>query len=191
MKRFFGSLALTAALVPFTLLPGSAAAIEYSQLQADDSKVGFQYQQLGVKLDGHFKKFSTDIRFDPAKPEAARAVLDVDLGSVDAGSSDADSELVKPEWFNLAKFPTARFEASSITAKGGDNYEIAGKLTIKGKSQPLSFPATFKADDKAGTFAGTLTIKRNDFAIGEGDWASPEIVADDVQVNFSLKVAAQ
>ncbi|MDO5057329.1 MAG: YceI family protein [Lautropia sp.] len=191
MKPFFRSLALAAALAPFTLMPGSASAVEYSQLQPAASKVGFQYQQLGVKLDGHFKKFSSDIRFDPAKPESARAALEVDLGSVDAGSADADSELVKPEWFNLPKFPSARFEASSITPKGEGNYEIAGKLTIKGQSKDISFPATFKGDGKVGAFAGSLTIKRNDFKIGEGEWASSEIVADEVKVSFDLKVAAQ
>lgn len=190
MKAFFRALAVAAALTPLAMVPGTALAVEYSQLQPAASKVGFQYQQLGVKLDGHFKKFSSDIRFDPEKPEAGKAVLDVDLGSVDAGSPDADSELVKPEWFNLTKFPTARFEASSITPKGGDDYEIAGKLTIKGQSKEIRFPATFKADGKVGSFTGQLTIKRNDFKIGEGDWASPEIVADEVGINFDLKVAA-
>ena len=155
------------------------------------SKVAFQYQQLGVKLDGHFKQFSGQVSFDPAKPQTGKASLDVELGSVDAGSPDADSEVVTAPWFNVEKFPKAHFESTSITAKGGDSYEIAGKLTIKGTTKDVSFPATFKADGNKGTFSGSLSIKRGDFSIGEGDWASTDIVAGDVAISFALNVAAQ
>lgn len=172
-------------------LPGAAAAVEYTKMEPAGSKVAFQYQQLGVKLDGHFKQFSGQVSFDPAKPETSKASLDVELGSVDAGSPDADSEVVTAPWFNVEKFPKARFESTSITAKGGGSYEIAGKLTIKGTTKDVRFPATFKADGNKGTFSGSLSIKRGDFAIGEGDWASTDIVAGDVTIRFDLNVAAQ
>ena len=170
-------------------LPGAAAAVEYTKMEPAGSKVAFQYQQLGVKLDGHFKQFSGQVSFDPAKPQTGKASLDVELGSVDAGSPDADSEVVTAPWFNVEKFPKAHFESTSIKAKGGDSYEIAGKLTIKGTTKDVSFPATFKADGNKGT--GSLSIKRGDFAIGEGDWASTDIVAGDVTIRFDLNVAAQ
>ena len=172
-------------------LPGAAAAVESTKMEPAGSKVAFQYQQLGVKLDGHFKQFSGQVSFDPAKPQTGKASLDVELGSVDAGSPDADSEVVTAPWVNVEKFPKAHFESTSIKAKGGDSYEIAGKLTIKGTTKDVSFPATFKADGNKGTFSGSLSIKRGDFAIGEGDWASTDIVAGDVAISFALNVAAQ
>ena len=151
-------------------LPGAAAAVEYTKMEPAGSKV---------------------VSFDPAKPQTGKASLDVELGSVDAGSPDADSEVVTAPWFNVEKFPKAHFESTSITAKGGDSYEIAGKLTIKGTTKDVSFPATFKADGNKGTFSGSLSIKRGDFSIGEGDWASTDIVAGDVTIRFDLNVAAQ
>ena len=103
-------------------LPGAAAAVEYTKMEPAGSKVAFQYQQLGVKLDGHFKQFSGQVSFDPAKPQTGKASLDVELGSVDAGSPDADSEVVTAPWFNVEKFPKAHFESTSIKAKGGDRH---------------------------------------------------------------------
>lgn len=189
--RFTSRAAGAAALVAALMLPLSASAVEYTQLKAADSKVAFQYEQMGVKIDGHFKTFSADIQFDPAKPEAARASLTVDLASVNAGSPDADSEVVTAPWFNVPKFPQARFESSSVKATGADTYELAGKLTIKGVTKEVRFPATFKARGDTGAFTGSLTIRRGDFAIGEGDWSTFDIVANDVPITFDLRVAAK
>lgn len=172
-------------------LPMAASAAGYTKLVPADSKVAFQYQQLGVKLDGHFKQFSGDIQFDPANPGAGRAALDVALASVDAGSPDADSEVVTAPWFNVEKFPKAHFESTSIKSQGAGQIEVAGKLSIKGVTRDVSFPATFKEDGQSGTFTGSLTIKRGDFSIGEGEWASTEIVAADVNIHFELHVAAK
>jgi len=83
----------------------NASAVEYKTIAADKSKVTFQYKQMGVAMDGHFKKFNVQLNFDPAKPAAAQAQIDIDLASVDAGSSDADDEVVGKAWFNAKAFP--------------------------------------------------------------------------------------
>lgn len=190
MKATVRALMLAMALTPLAWA-GSASAVEYSQLQADKSKITFQYQQMGVKLDGGFKSFSSDIRFDPENLKDSRAALTVDLSSVNAGSPEADAEVVNPTWFNVPKFPEAKFVASSIEAKGKGAYEIAGSLSIKGSSKDVRFPARFEGDGKTGRFTGTMTINRGDFAIGEGEWASDAIVSKDVVISFDLSVAAQ
>lgn len=187
MRVVFSSL-MVAATLPLMAMNVSAA--EFSQLQADKSKVAFKYEQMGVKLDGHFKTFTADLAFDPAKPESAKASLEVDLASVDTGSPDADTEVVTKPWFNVHDYPKARFVASSIKAAGGDQYEIAGKLSIKGTEKDISFPASFKAEGDQGKFTGSFTLKRGDYSIGEGDWSSFDIVANDVVINFELAVTS-
>lgn len=88
--------ALRVGLLPMTLCCAvtSTHAVEYNRLQPDKSQIGFTFQQLGVKMDGRFRRFTADFAFDPAKPAAARAVLDVELASIDAGSPDAEQEVV-------------------------------------------------------------------------------------------------
>ena len=77
MKKLF---ALVLAASAFT-----AQAVEYKTIQAEKSKVTFQYKQMGVAMDGHFKKFNAQLSFDPAKPAAAQAQIEIDLARVDVG----------------------------------------------------------------------------------------------------------
>ena len=187
--------AVAATLAGSLFLAPLAHAVEYTQVQADKSSVQFNYQQMGVKMDGRFRKFSSQLSFDPAKPTAARASFDIELASIDTGSAEADQEVAGKPWFNSAAFPVARFVSSSVKPLGNNRYEVAGKLTIKGKTQDLSFPASFAtqgAGDKSGVvggvFEGGFTLRRADFSIGEGSWAKFDIVANDVGIKFRIAV---
>ncbi len=185
MKRFAFALALAAAL------PLAAQAAEFNQVQADKSAINFTYQQMGVKLDGRFKKFAARLNFDPAKPTEAKTTIDVDLASVDTGAAEGDEEVAGKQWFNTKAFPTAQFVSGSVKALGGNRYEVAGKLTIKGRTQDIVVPATFTAQGNTGVFDGAFTIRRGDFAIGEGAWAKFDIVANDIVVKFRITAASK
>jgi polyisoprenoid-binding protein YceI len=167
-------------------MPMRAGAVEYKAIQPEKSKVTFQYKQMGVAMDGQFKKFVAQLNFDPAKPAAAQAQVDIDLASIDAGSSEADDEVVGKTWFNTKAFPKASFVARQIKPTGANQYEVNGSLTIKGKSQDIKFPLKYVAQGNAGVFTGGFVIRRADFSIGEGMWAKFDVVANDIQVNFQL-----
>ena len=176
-------LALAAALA---LAAPAVHAIEYQQVQPAQSQVGFSYKQMGVGMDGHFRKFSGQLAFDPARPSAARVSLEVDLASIDTGTAEADREVAGKPWFNIPAFPTARFESNTVKDLGNNRYEVSGTLSIKGKQQPVTVPARFSTQGSTGVFEGSFTIRRGDFAIGEGSWSSPDIVANEVQVSFRI-----
>ena len=169
----------------------SAQAVEYTQVQADKSQVAFAYQQMGVKMDGKFRKFAAQLNFDPAKPANAKAAFDVDLASIDTGGAESDQEVAGKAWFNTKLFPTARFVSSSVKSLGGNRYEVAGQLTIKGKTVDVVVPATFAAQGNTAAFDGSFTIRRGDFAIGEGSWAKFDIVANDVQIKFHIAASGK
>jgi len=183
MKRIILSLALASAV--------SAQAIEYNQVQPDKSAVNFVYKQMGVAVDGKFKKFSSQLSFDPAKPTVAKTVFEVDLASVDTGAPEGDQEVAGKPWFNTKAFPTARFVSSGVKALGGNRYEVTGQLSIKGKTQDVVVPATFTAQGNNGVFEGAFTIRRADFSVGEGAWAKFDIVANDVQIKFRITASGK
>ena len=164
----------------------SAQATEYNQVQADKSGVAFVYQQMGILVDGRFKKFSSQLSFDPAKPTAAKTSFDVELASVDTGAQEGDDEVAGKQWFNTKAFPTARFISSSVKHLGYNRYEVTGQLSIKGKTQDVVVPATFSAQGNTGVFEGAFTIRRADFSIGEDSWAKFDIVANDVRIKFRI-----
>ncbi len=156
------------------------------------SEIAFVSKQMGVPVDGHFKRFDAQIAFDPAKPDAGKVAFTIDIASISLGSPESEAELPKATWFNTAKFPQATFQSSSIKALGAGKFEVSGKLGIKGNVRDVVVPLTITQTGAPGapttTAAGSFTIKRLAFKIGEGEWADTSMVADDVQVKFKLSL---
>ena len=177
----FRHIALPAAAL---LITGAAQAVEFKQVDAAKSSLAFSSKQMGVPVPGSFKKFSTQIAFDPAKPTAASTVLEIDLASIDAGSKDANDEVVGKQWFNVKAFPTAKFVSTGVRALGGNKYEALGKITIKGQTRDVVAPFTFKQEGASGVFDGGFVLKRMDFGIGEGPWADVSAAANEIDIKF-------
>ena len=177
-------------LLGVTITASTVHAIEYTIVQADKSTVTFTSRQMGVPVQGSFPKFAAKLAFDPAKPESAKVELTIDLAAIDAGSKDANDEVVGKQWFNIKMFPVAHFTSSAVKAVSAGRYEVTGPLTIKGKSVPVTAVFTHKAEGTNGVFDGGFTMKRIDFAIGEGPWADVSTVANEIQVNFHVVAAA-
>ena len=161
-------------------------AAEFNRVLADQSTLTFAYKQMGVPMEGKFRKFSARIAFDPSKATDASAQLEVDLASIDTGFSDGDKEVLGKQWFNASTYPAARFVSTSVKRQIGSHYEVAGKLTLKGKTQNVSAPFSFRRDGTKGIFDGAFTLKRLDYAIGEGAWADVSAVANEIQIRFHI-----
>lgn len=149
------------------------------------SEITFVAKQLGVPLQGRFKAFAVQSRFDPKAPQSSQLALQMDLGSV-AVNADTEAELAKPDWFYTAKFPKATFQSGAIKALGAGKFEVAGKLNIKGHARDLVVPVQVTQAGALSTATGSFALKRLDFKVGDGDWADTSIVANDVQVKFKL-----
>jgi polyisoprenoid-binding protein YceI len=177
-------------LLGLMLIAHHVSALEFKQVVANESTVSFGYKQMGVPLEGKFNKFDVQVTFDPAKVAKAQARIDIGVASIDTGSTEANDEVVGKLWFNAKVFPTASFVSTGIKALGGNRYQAAGKLTIKGKTLDVTTPVTFQANGNRGLFEGTFTIKRLDYAIGEGEWTDVSAVANEIQIKFQVVVNA-
>lgn len=157
-------------------------------LKVDPAKSGVSatFKQMGVPVDGKFRKFNAQIDFDAAKPEAAKAAVDIDVASFDLGDAEFNKEVAKKEWFNAAQFPKASFVSTSLKPAGANKYNVAGKLTIKGKTADVMFPLNVKKEGTNQVFDGALPIKRLAFNIGEGEWKDTSMVADEVIIKFRV-----
>ena len=171
-----------------------ATGLAFAQLAAqpvaeDKADIRFVSKQMNVPVEGKFRKFKAEVAFDPAKLDQSKAKFDIDMASVELGLQEAEDELKQPGWFNTAKFPTATFASTSVKSPGGNKYEVAGKLTIKGTTRDVIAP--FTLTPKAGGVneaAGSLTIKRLDYKIGEGSWSDTDTVADEVAIKFKVSL---
>lgn len=177
-KLFFASVALA-------LSPLAQAAV-FGQVQPDQSKIGFTFEQMGVQMDGQFRQFEAQLQFDPEQPTQGFAKFQVELASVSLGSPEFDQEVIGKDWFNVKSFPRAEFVSTDIKALKDDRYEVTGVLTIKGQSQTITVPTTFRSEGTKGIFEGEFTLERGPFKIGEGSWSKFDIVANNVVVRFQI-----
>ena len=173
-------LSLLAAAGPSQAEPPAA------QLLPDQSRIAFVSKQMGVPVEGTFGKFAAQVAFDPRKPEGGAIALSIDVGSATLGVPQSDAEMPKPEWFHAAKFPQAQFKSSAIKSLGGGQFEVVGKLTLKGQAQDVVVPVTIAQDAGLSIATGSLTIQRLAFRVGDGDWTDTSMVANDVQVRFKF-----
>ncbi|QDX80282.1 polyisoprenoid-binding protein [Denitratisoma sp. DHT3] len=171
-------------------LAASAGAVEYNAVQTDKSRIDFVFRQMNVPVDGRFKKFTSTLAFDPARPEAAKVGLTIELASIDTGSKEADDEAIGKQWFNVKAFPTASFVSSRVRSLSKDRYEVGGTLTIKGKSREIVTPVSVKTDASGAVFEGGFNLKRADYGIGEGPWADFDTVGNEIQIKFRVVAAS-
>jgi polyisoprenoid-binding protein YceI len=173
------------ALVTAGLLASSAFAAPL-KVDAAKSSVGVTFKQMGVAVDAKFNKLVAQVDYDAAKPENAKASVEIDVASFDLGDPDYSAEVRKKEWFHAIQFPKATFNSTKIRAIGPGKLEVVGKLTLKGKSTDLQFPLSVKKEGGAQVFEGSVPIKRLVFGIGDGEWKDTSVVADEVAIKFRI-----
>jgi len=159
-------------------------------LLIDKSEIRFVSKQLGVNVEGRFRKWNGNVVFLPKDLAKSKAEFDIDLGSVDLASDESETEIKSARWFDIAKFPVAHFASTSIRAVGADRYEVLGKLTLKGVTKDVIVPISVRNDASGNRVAeGSFPLKRIDYRVGEGMWADTDMVADDVVVRIRMVLA--
>lgn len=177
---------LSTLLLSLAAFGAASSAQAQQKLVPAQSDIIFVSKQMGVAVEGRFKRFDAQIRFNPAKPETSQISFTVDTGSATLGVPETDAELPKATWFNVPKFPQATFQSSAVKGLGAGKFEVAGKLSIKGYSRDIVVPVVLTQSGATTVASGSFGLKRLAFKIGENEWSDTSMVADDVQVKFKL-----
>ena len=156
-------LALAAALAA----AAPAAAADYVQ---SSGALSFASEYQGETFVGLFPGFSTTLSFDPAAPQDAKLDVTIPLATADTKNGDRDSTLQGADFFNVARFATARYTASGFRSLGGDSYAADGILELRGLKKPVTLTFTWTPGAQP-VLSGKATVKRLDFGVGAGDWA--------------------
>lgn len=178
IKRFHGVTLLLCGLVAGPV-PALAAPVD-----AAESRLSAVVRQLGVSVEGDFRRFDGEVTFDPAVPETATARLVIDTGSFDLGMRDFNAEVAKPEWLNVTEHPEAVFTATGLAPLGGDDYRLTGHLVLKGRKAPVDTSVTVTRADGFRYFEGEWSLSRATFGIGGSSWEG--VVDDAVRVRFRI-----
>ncbi|HVD97679.1 MAG TPA: YceI family protein [Cytophagaceae bacterium] len=163
---------ISLALLFSSILLFSFVSIQTSVYKVDPKKSTLVW--TGKKVTGEHKGTiplsSGTINVEDKKIKSGTFTLDVAALTVtDIADKDGNAKLVghlkNDDFFSTAKYPTATYVISSVESKGGDNYTVNGNLTIKGITNPVSFPAVIKTDAKTLTATGVITVNRTKYDI--------------------------
>jgi polyisoprenoid-binding protein YceI len=150
------------------------------------SHLGFTVQWSGEAFTATFKSWKAEIAFDPSDLAHSKAAVTVDLASEASDSPDNDDGLKGPEGFATGQFPTARFDTTGFSAKGGNTYVATGRLTLHGTTRPVSLPFDLTITGNSAHMTGKAVVSRLDFGLGGGEWASEKVIAHAVTITVDL-----
>lgn len=154
---------IRAALLLFLAAP--AAASSWAMVPGQSS-LGFTADWNGAKVEGRFPKYNAAIRFDPAKPAEARVDAIIDLAAATTNDKTVNASLPGTDWFDVKKFPTARFIAAGFTQVKPGHYVTKGTLSMRGVQVPVTLPFTLAIKGNSAVMAGDVILDRRTLRIG-------------------------
>jgi polyisoprenoid-binding protein YceI len=163
------------------------------------SEALFQVRHLVTRVRGRFSEFAGTILFNEAQPEQTSVEFTIQAASIDTNQADRDQHLRSEDFFFVERFPTLTFASTRIVPKGGNEFDVVGRLTIRGVTREITLPVSYlgMATDpwgqlKAG-FEAETTINRKDFdlkwnaALETGGF----LVGDEVKITLSIQAVVQ
>jgi polyisoprenoid-binding protein YceI len=184
LKSAFASLLVFGALAAASV--ANAAGPPAWIVDKAHSKLTFSSAFSGTKFTGGFNDWSATIVFDPANLAASKASVSINLASAKSGDEDRDENLPTPDWFSVAKFPKATFTTTSIKALGGDKYQAAGVINLKGVSKPATLNFSLKISGPQATMTGQAVLDRTQWSVGQGQFAAESPVPHAVTIDVAV-----
>ncbi|MEU8779564.1 YceI family protein [Streptomyces sp. NPDC048606] len=192
--------ATTATVATLEVDPALAALTGDYVIDASHSSIGFTVRHAMVtNVRGAFTEHEGTLHLDGSDPSRSTAAIDVTIASISTGIADRDAHLRGGDFFDAEAFPRMTFRSTSAAHVGGETYRIAGDLTIKDVTRPLSIDLEFggSATDPYGNervgFEGSATILRSDWGL---TWnaaleAGGVMVGDKVKLTFDISAIKQ
>jgi polyisoprenoid-binding protein YceI len=182
-------------LVVTLLVYGTSFAepVKLPQHQVDLSRalVKFKVKVLGLmNVTGWFHKVHGSI-VDSVREDSPEFDITVAVESMDTRHSIRDRFLKGPAFFDADRFPTIRFSRVRLLNGNSIRKQLAGKLTLRGITQPVVFELTPNDQNpkpdktRLGDYVAHTTIKRSDF--GLDSFGVP--VSDNVKIMVYVKAS--
>ncbi|MFD1142087.1 YceI family protein [Larkinella insperata] len=105
------------------------------------------------------------------------------------------NHLKSDDFFSVAKHPISTFKITKVKQGSGNTAEVTGDLTIKGITNPVTFPVTVNVAGNTLTATGKATINRAKYDIKYGsksffDNLGDKVIYDDFTVDMNIVATA-
>jgi polyisoprenoid-binding protein YceI len=188
-------------LVPCLALSGLAFAQggKTTTLSVDTSKSKMEWAGTKKVGDGHNGEIAIKSgSVVMGEKTVASAELEIEMASMksldlkdpkDAGK--LEGHLKSPDFFDIAKFPSAKLVVVSGKDLGGGKHELKGKMTIKDVTQDVTFPIEVKKEGAETVAMGKLVVDRTKYGVkyGSGNFfklAADKVINDSFDLNFKV-----
>ena len=181
------SLTLRACATLLAWLASAVAAADAWHANQNSGTLRFVATQAGARFSGHFGDFQVRFDFDPDDPASARLDVTIATQSADTADADRDEVLHGHDFFWAERFPQAVYHADGLRREG-NAWVASGTLTLRGVTQPIAVRFELRPRQGSFTMRGGATMRRLEFGVGQGEWASTTWVGDPVEIAFDLKL---
>lgn len=165
MKLKITSILLLAIVASFTFVAFAPKADTYT-IDLSKSSITWEGKKFAGGHTGSVNLTSGTLGFNGNKlAEGGFVVNMTTIKDVDK-NANLETHLKSEDFFGIQKFPSANFVIKKVTTDG-NNANITGDLTIKGVTNPITFPATitWNADKTVSAVADKIVIDRTKYGI--------------------------
>ncbi|GAA0591007.1 YceI family protein [Kribbella sandramycini] len=178
---------------PTTSIAGLVAGT-YS-LDTAHTEIGFTVRHLMTKVRGTFREFTGEIVVKDSLEESTANVV-VELASVHTRNDQRDGHLRSGDFFDAENTPKMTFASTGLKAEG-ENYVLAGELTIKDVTKPIELAFEFLGVEQNAYgqtvigFEASTSISRKEWGI---DFNVPLeggklLIGDKVDIHLDVQAA--
>jgi polyisoprenoid-binding protein YceI len=140
-------------------------------LDAAHKRVGFVVRHLMVsKVRGEFAEATATITVTD-NPLESSVTATIQTASVSTGQNDRDNHLRTGDFFEAEKYPTIDFRSTGVKSHDGNEFVLAGELTIKGVTKPVELNVEFEGAGRSPYgfdlfgFSASTEIDREDWGL--------------------------
>lgn len=116
---------------------------EKKDIKTDESKLVWKGYKVTGSHEGTIEIKSGSLMFEDDKLTGGEFVIDMTtINSTDLEGEykgKLDGHLKSDDFFGIENHPTASLVFTEVSATGKNSYSVTGDLTIKGKTNPVSF----------------------------------------------------
>jgi polyisoprenoid-binding protein YceI len=131
------------------------------------------------------------LEFDQSDPTHSTVAVTIPLANLNTGVPELNEYLREPDFFDLAKYPTATFTSTKVQKGCASNLlKVSGDFNLHGVTRPVVLDVTINkvgADPRDNVpvagFEATTTVKRSDFGLG----LYVALVSDEIRIHITCQ----
>ena len=129
------------------------------------------------------------------KGQLVGGTVEIDMNTIEYKDKENKNtpvhHLKSPDYFDVKKFPISTFSIAKVASDVRGNIKVTGNLTVRGITNPVTFPAKIEVKDGIVKANGKVVIDRTQWGIRYRsgkfyDNLADQAVSDDIEIHMKI-----